>query len=81
VLGSWRDDGYLIQLIDAGDRNADIICKPFAEAPRPCGKVTFDADQDRHFIDWNDLGKMVFEEYKRNFLDTKIYYAMAEAIR
>ncbi len=80
VIRSWYSEGYQLDLVDTGNRNADIIGTN-RDGREPYGQITFDAAQDRHIIEWNLAGCRAIEQYKRDFWDSKFYYAMAEAAR
>lgn len=78
VIRSWRSDGYLIALRGTGARTAAIVCTlNGSETEQTYGHVHFDAVQDRHVIEWNRDGCLAIEQYKRDYWDTKFYYAMA----
>lgn len=77
-IGTWRSDGYQIELRDTGDRTADIVCMYRAEPRKSFGHIEFDAAQNRHIIEWNRDGRLALEQYKRDYWDTKFYYTMAE---
>jgi hypothetical protein len=80
VIKSWYSEGYQLDLVDTGNRNADIIGTS-RDGRKPYGQITFDATLDRHIIEWNRTGCLALEQYKRDAWDTKFYYKMAQWVR
>lgn len=81
LIAEWWSEGFRIELRATGNRTAGIVGTPPNEGRQDYGHIDFDAALNRHIIGWSRDGCLALEQYKRDFWDTKFYYAMAEAAR